>query len=176
LPRTICFTGRAAPERFGFLFAEKEIRKDEPMGRSITAKGLTTTIAALLMLTIWGCGTSGDIHWGRGSRWKNPDSPTVEKGGPPPWAPAHGHRAKHRYLYFPSCSVYYDTDRSTYFYIEDGRWVVSVDLPDDLSVRLGNYVVLEMDTAEPHRYHGEHQRKYPPGQMKKKNNPKWSKF
>ena len=35
-----------------------------------------------------------------------------KKGGPPPHAPAHGYRAKHRYRYYPSCSQYgYDAIR-----------------------------------------------------------------
>jgi len=133
-------------------------------------------IAAMMIMSVWGCGTRGGVHWGHGNRYEHSHPPVSEKGGPPAWAPAHGHRAKHRYLYFPSCSVYYDTDRSVYFYIENGRWLVSVDLPNHLSAQLGNYVVLEMDTDKPYRQHGKHQKKYPPGQMKKKNNPHWSKF
>ncbi len=39
-------------------------------------------------------------------------SGTVEPypaGGPPAHAPAHGHRARHSYLYYPSSYVYFDT-------------------------------------------------------------------
>ena len=37
------------------------------------------------------------------------------KAGPPPHAPAHGHRAKYSYQYYPSCYVYFDISRRCYF-------------------------------------------------------------
>ncbi len=40
------------------------------------------------------------------------------RGGPPPWAPAHGYRAKHRYRYYPSAEIYFDLGRGIYFYYE----------------------------------------------------------
>jgi len=49
--------------------------------------------------------------------------------GPPPWAPAHGYRAKYRYHYYPSSYVYYDLGRKLYFYYDGGNWQVSVSLP-----------------------------------------------
>jgi hypothetical protein len=149
-------------------------RKDDSMRSSISGTIWKTAVIAMLAIAIWGCGTSGDVHWGKDKRYENPPPSAAEKRGPPDWAPAHGYRAKHRYLYFPSCSVYYDTDRSIYFYIEDGHWVISADLPGGLSVRLGTYVVLEMDTDKPYRHHGQHQKKYPPGRMKEKHNARWS--
>lgn len=97
-----------------------------------------------------------------------------EKKGPPAHAPAHGYRAKHQYRYYPSCSVYYDTGRRIYFYLEGDNWEVGASLPSGLQMRLGDYVSMELDTDRPYIYHEEHVKKYPPGQLKKKKKLKWS--
>jgi len=98
-----------------------------------------------------------------------------KKGGPPPHAPAHGYRAKHQYRYYPSCSVYYDIGRGLYFYIRGDNWEVGASLPNSLRVELGDYVSMELDTDKPYIHHEDHVKKYPPGQLKKKNkkNNKW---
>lgn len=88
--------------------------------------------------------------------------------GPPPWAPAHGYRAKHRYHYYPSAQVYYADDRGVYIYYSHGAWQVSASLPGNLRVSQGNAVTLEMDTDKPYKYHSDVVRRYPPGQEKKK--------
>ena len=92
----------------------------------------------------------------------------AKKGGPPPHAPAHGYRAKYTYRYYPSCSVYYDTYRKLYFYLEGPNWRFSASLPHAIQVRLGDHVSIEMDTDKPYTHYQEHKRKYPPGQLKKK--------
>ncbi|MEA3371699.1 MAG: hypothetical protein U9Q40_10200, partial [Campylobacterota bacterium] len=57
------------------------------------------------------------------------------KHGPPPHAKAHGLRAKHHYRYYPDTSVYYDTGRSVYFYLDsNGAWRMAVSLPRFLKV------------------------------------------
>ena len=96
-----------------------------------------------------------------------------KKGGPPPHAPAHGYRAKHHYHYYPSSSVYYDNDRKLYFYLKGDNWEVGASLPSSIRVRLGDYVSIEMETDQPYIYHADHVKKYPPGQMKKKNKKKY---
>ena len=101
--------------------------------------------------------------------------PQASKPGPPDHAPAHGYRAKHSYRYYPSCSVYFDNDRSVYFYLDDDSWRVSVELPNHLRIRLGEYVVVEMDTDKPYIHHQDHKIKYPPGQLKKNKGNKWVK-
>jgi hypothetical protein len=122
-----------------------------------------------------GCGTSGGVDVKTGGDTDGViQQPPVAKKGPPPWAPAHGHRAKYKYLYFPECPAYYDTDRSVYFYIEGANWVVSVSLPDRLSMKVGEHVVLEMDTDKPYTYYNDHKKKYPPGQAKKNKSNKWA--
>ncbi len=55
------------------------------------------------------------------------------KKGPPPWAPAHGYRAKTRYVFFPSIGVYYDLNQSIYTYPIEGRWITVDVLPAEFS-------------------------------------------
>ena len=99
-----------------------------------------------------------------------------KKKGPPAHAPAHGYRAKHQYRYYPSRSVYYDTDRRLYFYIKGDNWEVGASLPNHIRIGLGDSVKIELDSDKPYIYHSEHVKKYPPEQMKKKNKKKhkWS--
>ena len=99
-------------------------------------------------------------------------APSYKKGGPPPWAPAHGYRAKHRYRYYPCSRVYHDRDRGVYFYYRDGQWKVSVSLPSSLRIDVNDYVTLEMDTNKPYEWDHEIAKRYPPGQMKKKEKKK----
>ncbi|MEJ5349497.1 MAG: hypothetical protein WHS46_12510 [Desulfosoma sp.] len=95
----------------------------------------------------------------------------VEGGGPPPWAPAHGYRAKYRYHYYPDAAVYLDVGRGLYFYLQNGRWIVAAALPKGITIDPGRYVVLEMDADKPYVYHQDIVRKYPPGQTKKTGKP-----
>ncbi len=88
--------------------------------------------------------------------------------GPPPHAPAHGYRAKYTYHYYPDAHVYFDISRRLYFYMEGDKWRVSTLLPNNLHLRLGNYVTIEMDSDKPYTHSKQHKKKYPPGQMKKK--------
>ena len=103
--------------------------------------------------------------------------PAYSKGGPPPWAPAHGYRAKHSYRYYPSSRVYYAADRGVYFYFRNGGWQISASLPSYIRVDVNDYVTLDMDSDRPYEYHEKIERRYPPGQLKKgykkKGHPKW---
>lgn len=87
--------------------------------------------------------------------------------GPPPWAPAHGHRAEYRYRYYPTASVYYDVNRRLYFYYSSGEWVTYATLPNWIHIDHGAYVSLEMKTAAPYKFHTEVVHRYPPGHAKK---------
>ena len=138
--------------------------------------GLLSLMVIITALTVFiGCGTSGGVGVKTGGDTDVViQQPPVAQKGPPPWAPAHGHRAKYKYLYFPECPAYYDTDRSVYFYIEGANWVVSVSLPDRLSMKVGEHVVLEMNTDKPYTYYNDHKKKYPPGQAKKNKSNKWA--
>jgi hypothetical protein len=121
-------------------------------------------------------GSSIIIQWGKGSESDNSKEVKKNKeGGPPSHAPAHGYRAKHQYRYYPSNSVYYDTDRGLYFYIKGDNWEVGASLPSPLKVGLGDYINLELETDKPYVHHKEHIKKYPPGKSKKKTNKKMAK-
>jgi hypothetical protein len=114
--------------------------------------------------------TAGEIHIGWVSDSKGTPGPKkAQKSGPPPHAPAHGYRAKYAYRYYPSSCVYYDTGRKVYFYLEGDDWRASVSLPQHINLRLGDYVTMDMDTDKPYTRFEEHRHKYPPGQLKKKN-------
>ena len=89
------------------------------------------------------------------------------ESGPPPWAPAHGHRAKHRYYYYPESHVYFDTGRGLYFYYGGDGWRASVSLPSEIRINVGEYVEFEMDHDRPYRYHNDVVKRYPPRQLKK---------
>jgi hypothetical protein len=128
--------------------------------------------SALLTLMLTGCqGTAGGIKvdWG-GDRPRH----VQDQNMPPAHAPAHGRRAqqRYRYHYYPDTAVYFDTGRGVYFYLADGGWQVSVNLPHRLRVRLGEHVSIEMDSDKPYSKHANHREKYPPGQLKKKNKNK----
>lgn len=132
-------------------------------------------IGVILILSFSGCiATGGGAHVDWGDKSKETRHPAVytKKGGPPPHAPAHGYRAKYNYYYYPGSSVYYDTYRKLYFYLEGNNWRVSVSLPQDIRVKLGDHVSIEMGTDKPYTYHEEHSRKYPQGQFKKKSKKK----
>ncbi len=65
----------------------------------------------LFMFSLSACSISGGaIHVGGGR--------PVVKNGPPPHAPAHGHRAKHAYYFYPEVYVYFDISRKVYFSLE----------------------------------------------------------
>ena len=105
-----------------------------------------------------GCRTYGGIDAG------------MRAGGPPPppQAPAHGHREMHRYRYYPSAQVYYDTGSHVYFFIDNGGWQMGALLPHHFDSELDGYVHIEMDTDKPYQHFDENRRQYPPGQVKKK--------
>jgi hypothetical protein len=97
----------------------------------------------------------------------HPGYEVVEHHGPPPWAPAHGYRAKHHYRYYPASHVYFDDGRGLYFYYEGGGWRVGASLPVGIHLEVHDFVEIEMDTDKPYVFHSEVVKKYPPGQAKK---------
>jgi hypothetical protein len=109
---------------------------------------------------------------------KEPPVYENERKGPPPWAPAHGYRAKYQYYYYPSASVYFDVGRRLYFFYQNDQWRVSASLPVGIRIVAGEYVVLEMDTDKPYQFHSDVTKRYPPGQVKKlgkeKSKGKWN--
>ena len=94
-------------------------------------------------------------------------APAPKEPGPPPLAPAHGRRAKHRYHYYPESSVYFDVGRKVYFYYYGNRWQASVAPPLGIRIDVNKYVMLDMDADEPYRFHSDVTKRYPRGQLKK---------
>jgi hypothetical protein len=139
---------------------------------------LVFTFSMVVVISFGGCKTTGGgIHvgWGPDTENGQPSHPhKVKKHGPPPHAPAHGYRAKYEYRYFPTNRVYFDPHRKLYFYLKGDSWKVAASLPRGISFTVENYVTLAMDTDKPYTQHEAHSRKYPPGQMKKKDK-KWAK-
>ena len=126
-------------------------------------------LAIFLFVPLSGCRTAAGIFIGNTPPAPvHAPAPSYEEG-PPPWAPAHGNRAKHNYRYYPYQGIYFEEKTGVYFYFSDGRWHMSVSLPTSIRITVNDFVTLDMDTDKPYEYHNDVVKKYPPGQMKKKN-------
>lgn len=89
----------------------------------------------------------------------------VTQNGPPPWAPAHGYRAKTRHVYFPDQNFYFDLQKNVYIYLQGDRWEVSVNLPGiyaGIDLQAAMKVELELNMDSPQKYNGDHIAKYKP--------------
>ena len=85
------------------------------------------------------------------------------KGGPPPWAPAHGYRAKTRHIYFSDHNFYYDVQKGVYIYMNNGKWSIAVKLPTTFAkvdLNKAVQVELELNTDSPQKYNADHKVKY----------------
>ena len=80
-----------------------------------------------------------------------------------------------KYRYYPNSMVYYDIHKELYFYPEKGNWFIFVSLPKNLDARLGDYVIIEMDTDKPYLYSKRHIKQFPRKDSKKSKNNLWSK-
>lgn len=81
--------------------------------------------------------------------------------GPPPWAPAHGYRAKRGYYYYPGCNVYYRPDDHMWFYLEGDNWRLGASLPTHIHIDFNRSVSLEMDSDRPYVRHRDVAAYYP---------------
>jgi uncharacterized protein YcfL len=128
-------------------------------------KLLLTGIGALVLA---GCAADGQPpNVGVGVSVGNSPPPPViveaPRGGPPPWAPAHGRRAKevrYRYYYYPASGVYVNVSTGSYFYLNGGTWQMAMTLPSTVVLDRSNYVSLELDTDRPYLYYDEHRVKF----------------
>jgi hypothetical protein len=72
---------------------------------------------------------------------------------PPPWAPAHGYRAKqvpeYPYVYYPAQQVYYAPASGTWFWMNGGNWQVGVNLPVQYHAHIGNGVSVALHSSRP---------------------------
>lgn len=109
-------------------------------------------VAALAALVIAGTGLAITPAW----------------ADPPPWAPAHGWRAKHQYVYYPSAEVYYAPTSRMWFWLGGNGWQAGVSLPLALQgyVQAGG-VNISLDVDRPYlqneyvvRRYGGHQRQW----------------
>lgn len=77
--------------------------------------------------------------------------------GPPPWAPAHGYRAKTRYVYFPDENMYYDLRSRNYIYLSGRNWVVRTSVPRIfVGINLGKSAQIELDFIGERPYRENH--------------------
>lgn len=76
---------------------------------------------------------------------------------PPPWAPAHGHRARearaYPYVYYPAQQVYYSPQDQVWFWMNGGNWQVGVNLPARYEVRNSAGVSISLDSPRPYVQH-----------------------
>ncbi|RYD58942.1 MAG: hypothetical protein EOP56_01560 [Sphingobacteriales bacterium] len=91
------------------------------------------------------------------------------QGGPPPWAPAHGYRAK-QHAYFPDYYTFYDANRRGYVYWNNDSWLFSKSLPSFLSgVNLGTARFQPLNdiplSAAPQTYYSRYSSAYPARQV-----------
>lgn len=77
---------------------------------------------------------------------------------PPPWAPAHGHRAKqaaeYRYVYYPAQQVYYAPQEQIWFWMNGGSWNFGVNLPAQFRISASSGVPVVLGTSKPYIEHG----------------------
>lgn len=101
--------------------------------------------------------------------------PVAALADPPPWAPAHGHRAKaYRYVYYPSHEVYFAPATRHWFWLDGGRWRVGTSLPGGMvlasvpgvSIVLGTERPYEMNAYVVERYGGWRTRHHRHGQWR----------
>lgn len=93
--------------------------------------------------------------------------PTTALAHPPPWAPAHGYRAKHhrhhakhyQYIYYPSSQVYFSPARRGYYYPYQGGWRYGPTIP--VGIQLGNGVSIQLGGPTPYVYHPTVIQQYP---------------
>lgn len=81
--------------------------------------------------------------------------PAVALADPPPWAPAHGYRAKqYRYVYYPSHEVYYAPATQLWFWMDGGNWRIGTSLPTGIVVAGVPGVSVVLGTERPYEANG----------------------
>lgn len=102
----------------------------------------------------------------QGRSQQNEKSNGRKEVGPPPWAPAHGYRAKTRYTYFSEQSFYYDNSKGVYIYLRGKNWEVSAKIPHtfkNVNLSAAVKVELDYDADDPQKYNNDHKNKYKKG-------------
>jgi hypothetical protein len=79
------------------------------------------------------------------------------QAAPPPWAPAHGYRAKqereYRYVYYPAQQVYYAPEEHVWFWMNGGNWQFGVNLPTQYRIQSTSGVPVVLGSARPYVEH-----------------------
>jgi hypothetical protein len=74
---------------------------------------------------------------------------------PPPWAPAHGARAKHQYQYRYYRSyqtpIYYAPERGLWFWMSGNNWQAGVNLPLALQPYTTGGISITLSDAQPYQ-------------------------
>lgn len=81
--------------------------------------------------------------------------PVPVQADPPPWAPAHGYRAKqHTYIYYPVREVYYAPETRIWFWMAGNGWQFGSRLPVEYRpyTRSGG-VTVSLQTDRPYLQH-----------------------
>jgi hypothetical protein len=159
--RLECRPGSADISVNARFFAREEMHLREDIEMNNSERAMALSFGLVLFLTVLGC------HGSRVIVGEHPHYEVAEDHGPPPWAPAHGYRAKHHYYYYPASSVYFDVGRGLYFFYQGDGWRVGASLPAGFQINVNDYVELDMDTDRPYVYHTDVMKRYPPGQAKK---------
>ncbi|MBL6445017.1 hypothetical protein JMN32_01765 [Fulvivirga sp. 29W222] len=126
---------------------------------------MNRTIVKILLLTlfiVWASGTDS-FSQGKSGKNKNKKYKAKESVGPPPWAPAHGYRAKTRYVFFKDHDVYYDNEKGVYISVSGKGWEVSAKLPSILKgidLKAAAKIDLNYSGDRPQKYYDRHKKKY----------------
>ena len=78
---------------------------------------------------------------------------------PPPWAPAHGHRAKqeaarsYRYVYYPAQQVYYAPEQGLWFWMSGSNWRFGANLPMQFQAGSASGVSVTLASTRPYTEH-----------------------
>lgn len=83
---------------------------------------------------------------------------------PPPWAPAHGHRAKqvreYRYVYYPAQQVYYAPEQQIWFWMNGGDWSFGANLPAQYQAYTTSGVSVVLGSNRPYAAHAYVEKRY----------------
>lgn len=87
---------------------------------------------------------------------------------PPSHAPAHGYRAKHRYVYYPEREIYYAPESRLWFWLSGGDWRFGASLPAGYQQYTSGGISIELGSDRPYHEHGYVVREYGKGPKRKK--------
>lgn len=84
-------------------------------------------------------------------------APLPALADPPPWAPAHGYRAKqersYRYVYYPAQQVYFSPEQNIWFWMSGGNWQFGVHLPARFQTVSTSGISVTLASERPYREH-----------------------